>query len=386
MCALESSVETQLLRRSYRYRLEPTPAQGHALLRFAGARRFVWNWALAERQGYHRATGMRLLARDVSARLTALKRQPETMWLRDMDAQALQQTLADQQRAFSNYFARRARYPRFNCRKRDEPRFRIPQHVTVEGRQVRVPKIGPIRARISREIEGTTKSATFKRQADGHWYVTIVAEVVVPIVCLPLPDPDRTVGVDNRGHTGATVVCSDGTRVVSPRYYRRGMRKLRRAQRALSRTKKGSHNREKARRHVARIHQKIANQCADHAHKLTTTLITNHQAVCIEDVNVRGLARTKLSLSIHDAALGMVRRQLEYKGQWYHRHVIVIGRWYPSSKRCHDCGYLNHALTLSDRTWTCVCGAVHDRDLNAALNIKDEGLRLLCVAAGKRRR
>jgi putative transposase len=227
-------------------------------------------------------------------------------------------------------------------------------------------------------VEGQTKSATFKHDACGHWHVSLVAETQVPDVVLPLPDPACSVGLD-LGLKDA-VVPSTGPRIPAPRFYRRGARKLRRAQRTFSRRLKGSRNKAKARAQVARVHQCVANQHADFTHKLSTTLVKKHQAVCIEDLNVRGLARTKLAKSVADAAMGRMRRLLEYKGQWYGVHVVVVDRFYPSTQVCHVCGFKNEALALSDRTWRCpICGTVHDRDLNAALNIRDEGLRLLAV-------
>src|SRR5205807_6725321 len=238
--------------------------------------------------------------------------------------------------------------------------------------------IGRIRLRLSQPVEGQTKSATFKRDACGHWHVSLVSETQVPLVTLPLPDPAGSVGLD-LGLKDA-VVPSDAPPIPAPRFYRRGARKLRRAHRVHSRRQKGSRNKAKARATVARLHQRIANQRAHFVHDLTTKLIKNHQAVCIEDLNVKGLARTKLAKSFYDVALGLIRRQLQYKGQWYGVHVIVVDRFYPSTQRCHVCGFKNAALTLSDRTWHCpICGTVHDRDLNAALNIRDEGLRLLAV-------
>jgi putative transposase len=227
-------------------------------------------------------------------------------------------------------------------------------------------------------VEGQTKSATFKQDACGHWYVSLVAETPMPLVVLPLPDPAQSVGLD-LGLKDA-VVPSDAPPIPAPRFYRRGARKFRRAQRVHSRRQKGSRNKAKARAKVARIHQRIANQRAHFVHDPTTKIIKNHQAVCIENLNVRGLARTKLAKSFYDAAMGMIRRQLQYKGQWYGGHVVVVDRFYPSTQLCHVCGFKNETLTLAERTWPCpICGTLHDRDVNAALNIRDEGLRILAV-------
>jgi len=373
-------MESTTVRRVYRYRLEPNPTQEEGFRRYAGARRWVWNWALRQKQEHYRATGKGLPEKELSARLTALKSEPDTAWLKEMDSQLLQQVLADLKKAFASFFEKRARYPRFKSRKRDVARFRIPQRVTLMDGYLYVPKIGRVKVRQSQAVDGVTKSATFKRDACGHWFVSLVAAVEMPLVALPAPAPERTVGVD-LGLKDA-VVTSEGERVAAPRFYRAAQRKLRRAQRAFSRTVKGSNNRAKARARVACVHQKIANKRNDFCHKLTTDLIATHDAVCIEDLNVTGLTRTKrgLSKSIFDAAMGTMRRQLAYKGQWRRVHVIAVGRFYPSSKVCHACGYKHDGLTLSDREWACPsCGCVLDRDLNAARNIKREGLRMLAL-------
>jgi len=190
-------MESSTVHRAYRFRLEPTADQEQSFRQFAGARRWVWNWALEQRRQYYKETGKTLPAGLLSARLTALKDQPETAWLREMDSQLLQQALADLDKAFANFFARRARYPRFKSKKTDVPRFRIPQRVTVVDGRVRVPKVGRVRARLSQPVVGTAKSATFKQDACGHWHVTLVAEHEGPVVALPAPDPERAALIAN---------------------------------------------------------------------------------------------------------------------------------------------------------------------------------------------
>jgi putative transposase len=364
--------------KAFRYRLEPTDDQEQKLRQFAGARRFIWNWALQQRREYYRETGKTLPAKELSARLTALKDQPDTAWLRDMDSQLLQQVLADLQRAFNNFFARRACYPRFKSKKTEVLRFRIPQRVKVVGNRVQVPKVGLVRLRLSQPLAGTTKSATFRQDACGHWHVTLVSHIETPAVAPPIPEVEQTVGVDLG--LKDIVVCSDGHREPAPRFYRQAERKLRRAHRVVSRRKKGSRNRARARARLARVYQHVANQRANFLHNLTTMMVKQHAAICTEDLSVKGLARTKLAKSVQDVGMGTLVWQLAYKGQWYGTHVVVVDRFYPSTQLCHDCGFRNEALTLGDRTWVCpACGVLHDRDLNAALNIRDEGLRILAV-------
>jgi putative transposase len=368
------------LRKVFRFRMKPDAAQREALARMAGARRWVWNWALAERQKHYRETGKALPQSELSRRLTALKRQPGTAWLQAVDSQALQQALADLERAFVNFFEKRARFPRFKSRKRDTARFRIPQRVRLADGKVYVPKAGFIHIRQSQPVEEETKSATFRRDTADNWHVSVVTEFTMPDVPLPPVEAAAVVGVDLGLQDFA--VTSSGARIPPPRFVRRAERRMRRAQRMLARREKNSKRRLWARRLVARIHAKTANQRSDFLHKVTTGLVRNYQAICIEDLSVKGLARTKLAKSVLDAGLGEFRRQLEYKTIWSRRHLAVVDRFFPSSKTCHGCGTVNGALTLADRSWTCVCGLDHDRDLNAALNIRSEGLKRISLAAG----
>jgi len=205
--------------------------------------------------------------------------------------------------------------------------------------------------------------------------VTLIVHLDLPDMPLPTPDPARTVGVD-LGLKDLAVL-SDGRRVSAPKHYRRAERKLRRHQRHLSRCQKGSKNREKARLQVARQHQRVANQRRDYLHKLTTALVRQCDAICIEDLAVSGLGKTNLGKSVYDAGWGKLRFMLAYKTRWQRKRLALIGRFYPSSRLCRACGTVNPDLTLADRIWMCACGAVHDRDVNAAENIRYEGLRLL---------
>ena len=363
---------------TYRYRLDPTAEQAKLLFQFAGARRFIWNWALNRKQDYYQKTGKTLGFSDLCKELTILKQQPETAWLRQIDSQSLQQALRDLENAFQHFFRRlrnrekKTGFPKFKSRKTDMPRFRIPQRVVLEDAHVAVPKIGLIKTIVHRPLAGVIKSATFKRQACGHWYISLVVEQQIA------PKADRSVethvGIDVGLKTLA--VRSDGETVKNPRWYRTQTRKLAHAQRALMRKQKGSRNRGKARVVVARLHQKIRNQRNDLLHKLSTDLVRHFDLIAIEDLNVGGLAKTKLSKSVLDAGWGMFRSLLTYKADRQNTHLIAIGRFFPSSKICGACGSVNADLTLADRDWTCCCGVRHDRDLNAARNIDREGLRL----------
>ncbi|MBV8316990.1 MAG: transposase [Planctomycetaceae bacterium] len=367
--------------KAYRFRMRPTKGQGHALNRMAGACRWVWNWALHRWKGHHAATGKSIPMAQLSAELTALKQRPETAWLQEANAQALQQVLADLHRAFTNFFEKRARSPEFKSRKRGHAAFRLPQGVRVKDSKVNISKIGGVRIFQSRDVTEKTKSATFKRAADGKWYVSLVVEFEMPDVPIPTPDPAGTVGIDVGLIDFATLSDPTAQPIPAPKFFRTGQRRLRRAQRAVSRRKLGSKRRAKEVRKAAAVHRKCADQRRDFQHKLSTKIVGQYAAVCVEDLSLSGLARTKLAKSFHDAALGEFFRQLKYKCLWNRKSFVAIDRFFPSSKMCNVCGALNDRLTLSDREWDCACGTHHRRDFLAACNIKDEGLRML--AAGQ---
>jgi len=362
--------------KAYRYRLEPTAAQRAALLRHAGARRWTYNWALAEWRAHFERTGRSIPRRALFSRLTALKRSPGYEWLREVDSQALQQAVRDVIRAYDNFFARRTGYPKFKSRKTDRPRFRIPQRVKLDEGRVFIPKVGWVRVRLSRQVDGKPQSATFKQDAYGHWFVSLVVRTQLPPK-VPHP-PSKAVGIDLGIRDFA--VLTDGRRVRSPRFEKQAGRRLRRLHRALARTERGSRGRRAARRRLARRYQRVADQRKDFLHKFTTDLTRQYDVICIEDLGVHGMARTKLARAVGDSAFSEFRRQLEYKTAWQGKSVVAIDRFFPSSKRCGACGEINITLQCSDRSWTCVCGVLHDRDRNAANNILERGLQELAAA------
>ena len=357
--------------------MRPTKAQEDALYCMAGARRFVYNWALDRRKCYYAEHGEGISAKQLSAELTALKSAPETLWLKVADSQMLQQALRDVDCAYDAFIKRRSRFPKFRSKKAGHFTFRIPQRVRVVDGRVYVPKIGWVRIRESREVEGSAKSATFKRDATGSWYVALTTEFEMSDAEPPAPaDP---IGIDLG--LKDLFVLSNGERVPAPKFARRAARMLRRAQNGLSGKKPGSHRREKAKRCVARVHRKVSSQRGDFLHKLTTDLVREYDCICVEDLSTKGLAKTKLSRSVLDAAFGEFLRQVAYKAKWNLKRSVKVGRFFSSTKLCFACGAVNPHLTLSDRTWLCGCGIQHDRDLNASKNILAEGLRL--VAAGQ---
>ena len=364
--------------RCYKFRIDPTHEQEQFFVHFAGCRRYVWNWALSRKREVYKATGKGIGYNALAAELVKLKK-TDAPFLKECHSQVLQQTLMDMDKAFKAFFEKRARFPRLKSRKRSPHAFRIPQNVSVIDAMVSVPKVGLVKARVHRPMNGTIKSATIKQETDGHWYVVFVSHVELSNVP---PSCDQPCGIDVGLSSFLTL--DNGAKVEPPQFYRKGQRKLKRLQRKLSRCQKGSKNRAKAKARVARQHHKTASRRNDFLHKLSHGLVARYDALCLEDLNLSALVRTKLrghSKSWTDAALGDFGRMLDYKSLWSGGQMVKVGRWFPSSKTCHACLSIQH-LDLSDRQWTCIkCGVVHDRDHNAAINILSEGLRLL--AAGR---
>ena len=365
-----------IVAKTYKFRLEPNTEQETQFLRFAGCRRFVWNWALARKQTVYKETGKTIGYNALAAELVQLKKQPETAFLKECHSQVLQQTLMDLEKAFGSFFEKRAKFPKFKSRKRTLHAFRIPQNVTVVDGRVSVPKVGLVKARLHREMEGTIKSATIKQEPNGHWYITFVSHLELPdieYVC------DTPVGIDVGLESFLTL--DNGEKVKPPKFYRKAERKLKRLQRQLSRCQKTSRNRIKAKKRVAIFHAKVRNKRNDWLHKISFKLITRYDTLCVENLNLKGLVKTKLAKSFSDAALGAFFRMLDYKAQWSHCRIVKVDRFFPSSKRCHQCHHKQH-LELSDRQWTCEgCGVQHDRDHNAAINLLLEGMRIVAVGS-----
>src|SRR5262245_38108167 len=371
-------------RKVYRFRIEPTAGQEAALSRFAGARRFIFNWALQRRKETYRQTGKSIPWSELSVELTGLKSKPGFEWLKVIDSQLLQQAVADCKKAFDNFFKKRARFPKFKKKHSAHQSFRIPQRVKLEDRWVYIPKVGWVALRQSQAIDLPLKSATFKREATGKWYVSLVVEFDLPVQPKPVIETETAVGIDVGFDRFATD--SDGYVIENPRFFRKAERKIKRASRRLSRSQKGSANRAKARRALAREYEKVANRRADFGHKFSTSVVREKNTIACETLNLKGMSRTKLAKSVQDAAHREIFRQIEYKARWRNRNFVFIDRWYPSSQLCSSCGYRHQELSLSDRIWECpACGACHDRDHNAAKNIRDEGMRIL-LAVGQTER
>jgi putative transposase len=374
----------------YSYRLDPTPGQAQSLARAFGCARVVFNDALAVRKAAFEAGDPYVPDAELSARLTAGKKTPERAWLAEVSSVALQQALADLNAAYRNFFGSvsgkrkgpKAGPPRFRSRKdsRQSIRFTANSRFRVLGNgRLRLPKVGDVAVRWSRPLPSAPSSVTVIRDAAGRFFASFVVEASPE----PLPGTGRECGIDlGLGHFA---VLDDGTKIASPRFLRRAEKKLKRAQRALSRRQKGSRNREKARAKLARAHARVADARRDFHHKLSTQVIRENQAVTVEDLSVKGLGRTRLAKSVHDAGWSAFVSMLAYKAELYGRDFRRAGRFEPTSQVCSACGVRDGPKPLHVRTWTCAaCGTVHDRDVNAARNIAALGRREALTARGGR--
>ena len=348
------------------FRCYPTPEQEQHLARTFGCVRFVWNWALRARTDAFRA-GERMGYPATDKALTALKATPEHIWLNEVSSVCLQQALRDLQVAFSNFFDKRAAYPRF---KRKEARQSA--NYTERGfsfdtqrRILKLAKIGAIKVKWSRKAIPHPSSIRLIRTASGKYFVSMVVETQPA----PLPKTGEDVGIDFGVARLATL--SNGERISNPKHGAKWQRRLAFYQKRLARATKGSKRRMKVKRHVARIHEKISNSRSDTLHKLSTDLVTRFDVICVEDLNLRGMVKNhSLARSLHDASIGTAIRMIEEKAERYGKTVVKIDRWFPSSKTCSDCGHIVEKLPLSVRGWACPeCGTIHDRDANAAANI-----------------
>ena len=372
------------MKRAFKYRFYPTNAQAAELSRTFGCVRKVYNMALAARAEAWVLRQERVNYNATSAMLTAWKKTEELAYLNEVSSVPLQQALRHLQTAFTNFFAKRAKYPRFKSRKKSRAsaeyttsafRFR-------DGRLTLAKMAEPLDIVWSRPLpEGASPSTvTVSCDAAGRWFVSMLVED--PGV-KPLPAADTAVGIDvGLNHL---LTLSTGEKIANPRHERRDRARLARAQRELSRKDKGSSNRAKARRKVARIHARIADRRRDHLHKLTTRLVRENQTLVIEDLTVRDMVKNRsLARAISDAAWSEFRGMLEYKAAWYGREVIAVDRFFPSSRLCSHCGALQGRMPLDVREWTCDCGAVHDRDVNAAKNLRAAGPAVSVCGAGVR--
>ena len=373
-----------MVKRAYKYRFYPSPEQAAELSRTFGCVRKVYNLALAARTEAWYQRAERITYVQSSAMLTEWKASDDLAFLGEVSCVPLQQSLRHLQGAFAAFFDKRARYPRFKSRKRSRASAEYTRSAFRyrEGQLWLAKMTGSLDIRWSRPLpEGAEPSTvTVSRDTAGRWFVSLLCECPVD----PLPPCGAVVGID-AGIT-SLLTLSTGEKVVNPRHEQRDRARLALAQRRLSRKAKGSANRAKAGVKVARVHARIADRRRDHLHKLTTRLVRENQTVVIEDLRVANMVRNhRLARAISDAAWADLRGMLEYKCDWYGRELVVVDRWFPSSKTCSGCGHLLASLPLRDREWACPsCGLLHDRDVNAAVNVKAAGLAVAACGGGVR--
>lgn len=366
---------------SYKFRLYPNNKQENLIQRTFGCCRFVYNRFLSMRIEMYKECGKTLNYYECANALTPLKK--DLMWLCEVDSTALQSSLRDLDTAFQNFFRGVKKgvhigYPQFKPKKNRRRSYKSKcsrKNIAVLENKIKLPKLGLVKCAISKEVKGRILSATVSQNPSGKYFVSLCC---TDVDIQPLQKTGTSVGVDIGIKDLA--VTSDGVKYPNNKYTYKAEKKLSRLQRSLSRKTKGSNNRNKARVKVARLQEKITNQRKDNLHKLTTELVKNYDTICIEDLNVKGMVRNhRLAKSISDASFYEFRRQLAYKTAWYGKKLSVIDRFYPSSQLCSHCGNQNRdTKNLSVRSWICPsCGSSNDRDTNAAINILNEGLRLL---------
>lgn len=361
------------IKRAYRFRFYPTSEQEAILARTFGCARFAYNHMLRlrtdawyqrqERVGYH----------ETSAALTALKKTPEHAWLNEVSSVPVQQALRHLQTAFANFFAKRAKYPNFRRKDGAQSAEYTTSAFKWDGASLKLAKMAaPLAIRWSRTIPKGAKvtTVTVSKDALGRYHVSMLCDDTVSAK----PEVAGKVGID----LGLThfAILSTGEKIAAPNTFRKNQAKLAKLQRRLAKKQKGSANRTKAKLKVARVHAKTADSRRDFLHKLSSRLINENQVIAVESLAVSSMQKNRcLAKSISDASWFEFTRQLEYKAQWYGRTLVSIDKWYPSSKRCSDCGHTVAKMPLNIRAWTCPeCGSIHDRDINAARNVLAAGL------------
>jgi putative transposase len=366
-----------VIQRAHKIRLNPTYKQEMYLLQACGVARFIFNWALAEWKRQFEA-GKKPSAYQLKKKMNAIKRQ-EFPWMHDVTKCAGDTGFRNLEAAFRNFFRRckkgdaRKGYPNFKAKKRSKLSFRMDgSRIRANGHWLKLEKLNePINMAEVVRFDGKIKSVTISEDA-GHWWAAVNVEIKSP----EHKHSQKSVGIDLGIKTLA--VFSDGTQYDNQGLLRSELTKLKRLNRELSRRQEGSGRWQHTRRKLARFHRRIANKRLDYQHKMTTEIAKIYQIIGVEDLNVEGMLRNHcLALSIADAGFREIRRQLSYKSEWFSGNLVKIGRFFPSSKLCRFCGCINDKLTLADRVWICECGAVLDRDLNAAINIEMEALRIL---------
>jgi putative transposase len=356
--------------KSFKFRLYPSKDQKELIDKHIGTSRFIYNLGLETKKMSYEM-GKKLSKYDLIKQLPDLKK--EYGWLKEINSQTIQQSLINLDTAYQNFFLGRAKFPRFKSKHRGNNSFNVPQNVILKDDKLIIPKFKEgIKCIVHREVNGTIKQCTISRVPSGKYFVSILVETnqIKP----DKPQINKVLGID----LGIKdfLITSDSEVIKNPRFLRESIKQLKYIQSRYSRFK-GKKNKKK----LTILHEKIVNQRKDFLNKLSTKLIRDNQSISLEDLNVSGMVKNhKLSQSISDTSWSMFVTMLEYKADWYGTNILKIGRFEPSSKTCNDCGWVNKELTLKDREWVCQdCGVIHDRDINAARNIRDFSIKKLCT-------
>lgn len=360
--------------KSYKYRIYPNQDQSIHLIRSMGCVRFLYNQALAERIEHYEKTGKGLSCFDQINTLPTLKNNND--WLKEANAQSLQMTLRNLDNAFTNFFRKRADFPKFKSKHYNHNSIQYPQFIKVDfkANSIQIPKCGKVFAVFDRKFVGIIKTCTVSRTPTNKFFISILVEDGKVIPEKAPVQQQTSIGIDLGIKHFA--ILSNGEKIANPKYLSKSLAKLKVLYRQLSRKVKGSKNRERARMKIAKLYEYISNQRKDFLHKLSSKIIAENQTIIIEDLNVSGMIQNrKLAQHIQDVGWGTFRQFLEYKAEWYGKNLLMIGRFDPSSKTCSSCGHIKKDLKLNEREWICSnCQVKHDRDINAAINIKKFGL------------
>ncbi len=363
--------------KAYKYRINPTEEQKILINRHIGSCRWVYNYALEKRTKAYAEDKTKFGRFQIQADLPILKKQKQTAWLKEVNSQSLQASLEHMDNAFVRFFRDKKGFPKFKNKHYSKQSFSIPQNIKADwnNKRVSIPKIKNIKLSLDRKPAGEIKSATISKTPTGKYFISILVDTGLKPPNKCQVKPETSIGVDLGIKDFLTT--SNGEKVKNPRHLKKNLFRLKKLQRRASKKKKGSCNRRKANFKVAKLHERIHNLRTDFLHKLSSKLISENQTICLEDLNVQGMLKNHcLAQSIQDCSWSKFNEFLKYKAEWRGVNIVRIGRFEPSSKMCSGCGYVNRELKLSDRKWQCPeCSVAHDRDINAAKNILQIGLR-----------